>query len=265
MKMFIFHPTNHKEVFVTAFLQDEAGLKQNIPAVIVCPGGAYEFLSPIDKEPVAKKFYGAGYHTFILNYSVKEKAKNFQPLIDLASAMNYIREHALEWNLDSNRIAVCGMSAGGHLAASLGTLYNEKQFLDAAPKFGNIRPDAMILIYPVITSDEYAHKMSIAYVSGDEIGGKTYQWFGLDKHVDETTPQTFLWHTSTDKAVPAENSMRFAMALSVAKVQYELHILPQGAHGLSTCSYEVGKYDPYNGRWVEWSITWLNNVFNYND
>ncbi len=265
MREYVFTPENVKGCCVTAYFHGkyEETCSEPRPAVVVCPGGGYGFVSAREGEPVAKKYFAAGYQTFVLDYSIKEKAKNFQPLIELLSTIAEIRSHAQEWGVAADKIAVCGFSAGGHLAASSGTLYNEEKFLKVCPNLGNIRPDAMILGYPVITADEFAHQGSIQNVSGAPKGTEEYEWFGLDKHVDADTPQTFLWHTAEDGAVPVENSLKFVAALSASKVPFEYHVLPKGAHGMSVCTKEVNTYDPYNGRWVEWSIQWLNKVFDY--
>ena len=168
--------------------------------------------------------------------------------------------------IDSEKIAVCGFSAGGHLAASLGTLYKEEAFLKVFGRAENIRPDAMILGYPVITGDEFTHVESIENVSGAKAGSAEYSWFGLDQHVDWQTPPAFLWHTAADQAVPVENSLRLSRALAMANVPFELHIFPEGVHGMSVCTEEVGEsteLSRYNGRWVEWSIQWLNRTFSF--
>lgn len=264
MKYFEFQPEGVTECSVAAFLQTEMkteGKRGMLPAILICPGGGYEMVSEREAEPVAREYYAAGYHAFILFYSVGEKARNFQPLLQLAAAMAHIRKHAQEWHVDENKIAVCGFSAGGHLAASLGTLYDDERFLKKWNRKENIRPDAMILGYPVITADEFAHEGSILNVSGAEKGSGEYAYFGLDGHVDAETPATFLWHTSQDDCVPVENSLRFAAALSAAKVPFELHVLPFGGHGMSVCTNEVNTPDSYNARWVDWSIAWLNRAF----
>jgi len=175
----------------------------------------------------------------------------------------HVRKNARKWNVDPDKVVVCGFSAGGHLAGSMGTLFNEERFLKAFDRDEHIRPDAMVLCYPVITADEYAHVGSIETVSGADKGSPDYEWFGLDQHVDAQTPPAFLWHTASDDCVPVENSLKMAAALSAAKVPFELHVFPDGAHGMSTCTREVGTYNPYNARWVEWSIKWLNRLFGF--
>lgn len=270
MKHFTFVPEGAQDCSVTAYLQTEMeemkgreGALDQVPAVLICPGGGYGMISEREAEPVALQYFAAGYHVFVLWYSVGEKARDFRPLIQLAATMAHIRRNASEWKLDGGRVAVCGFSAGGHLAASLGTLYDDEKFLQAWNRGDKIRPDAMILSYPVIVADEFAHKGSIENVSGAAEGSGAYSYFGLDKHVDGRTPPAFLWHTSEDDCVPVENSLRFAAALSAAKVPFELHVFPLGWHGMSVCTRDVGGFDPYNARWMPWSIQWLNRLFSF--
>lgn len=267
MNYFHFLPSGVGKCTVDAYLQTGGRspemAERKLPAVVICPGGAYQMVSDREGEPVAKEFFRAGYHVFVLRYTLGADAADFKPLCQLAATVAHIRKHAEQWLLDENKIAVCGFSAGGHLAASLGTLHREEKFLKVWQRNDPIRPDAMILGYPVITADEYAHEQSIETVSGGKAGSAAYAWFGLDRHVDGQTPPTFLWHTAADEAVPVENSLRFAAALSAAKVPFELHILPEGSHGMSVCTREVGSEDAYNRRWVEWSIAWLNRQFSF--
>lgn len=267
MKYFSFTPEGVSSCTVTAWLQTgvihEKTREKTYPAIIICPGGGYEFTSEREAEPVAKPFYAAGYHVFVLNYAVGDEAKDFGPLKQVAAVIAQLRENASQWKLQSEHIAVCGFSAGGHLACSLGTLYDDQDFLKAWNRSEDIRPNAMILSYPVITADEFAHQGSIEHVSGAGAGTERYEYFGLDKHVDSQTPPTFLWHTSMDDCVPVENSLKMAAALSAAKVPFELHVFPNGGHGMSVCTDEVETKDDYNGRWVEWSILWLNKIFGF--
>ena len=128
--------------------------KRKLPAIVICPGGGYESITAQEADPVAKEYIAAGYHVFILDYSVREDASNFLPLCQLAGTVAHIRKYAQEWSVDENKIVVCGFSAGGHLAASLGTLFNENKFQKVWSRTVNIRPNAMILGYPVILSNE---------------------------------------------------------------------------------------------------------------
>lgn len=265
MKCFTFMLDNVEECWVDAYVQTSWHSreidKRTLPAVVICPGGGYAHVSDREGEPVAREYFSAGYHVFILHYSLMERASEFRPLCQLAATVVHIRENATEWQVDSEKIAVCGFSAGGHLAAFLGTLWNHERFLNVWKRTENIRPNALILGYPVILSDEFAHVDSIERSSGAKAGTKEYEWFGLAQHISKETPPTFLWHTAADSLVPVENSLAFAAGLSREKVPFELHILPEGEHGMSTCTREVGTFNPYNARWLEWSIIWLNKVF----
>ena len=269
MKVFEFVPEGIQDCRVTAWLHgneefpEMAAYTYDRPAMIICPGGGYSFVSQREAEPVAKHYFAAGYNTFILWYSIGEKAKDFLPLRQLASTIAHVRKYADEWHTIKDKIAVSGFSAGGHLACSLGTLFNEERFLKAFGRDDDIRPNAMVLIYPVIMANEYAHTGSIRNVSGSEIGTEEYKWFSLDNHVDEMTPPTFLWHTADDAVVPVENSLKMAAALSAVKVPFELHVLPNGYHGMTVCNREVNSPCEYNARWIEWSIKWLNKVLDF--
>ena len=267
MKEFVFVPEGTSGCNVKAWIHEQ-NIRQEVkqrmhPAVIVCPGGGYSMVSDREAEPVARAYFNAGYNTYILRYAVREEAKGFNPLCQLAATIADVRKNADAWYTVADQIAVCGFSAGAHLAGSLGTFFNEEKFLKVFGREDYIRPDAMILGYPVITADEYAHTGSISNVSGSEVGSEEYKWFGLDTHVDSETPPTFLWHTAPDTVVPVENSLKMCTALSAAKVPFELHILPKGGHGMSTCTREVATHNPYNARWMDWSITWLNTLFQF--
>lgn len=267
MRVFDFVPDGIQDCNVTAWIHTEGESKEmkarKLPSIIICPGGGYEYVSDREGDPVAQFYFAAGYNTFVLRYSVGELAKDYYPLRQLASTITHIRRNAEAWHVDRERIAVWGGSAGGHLAASLGTLANTEAFHAVFSSEEDIRPNAMVLIYPVITADDYAHVGSIRNVSGSQPGTDQYAWFGLNNHVDGRTPPTFLYHTVEDKCVPVQNSLRLADALSAAKVPYELHILPDGYHGMAVCTAAVGSDNAYNRRWVEWSIRWLNKLFGF--
>ena len=268
MTVFEFVPAGVSDCSVKAYLHDDINslMVHNSPrpAIIVCPGGGYQLVSGREADPVALPYFASGYNVYTLTYSVgREGAKGYKPLCQLAATIAEIRRRAEEWRTQKDKIAVCGFSAGGHLAASLGVMYEDEGFLQAYGRQEHIRPDAMILSYPVITADEYAHVASIEHVSGAVAGSEEYKRFDLTQYVSSSTPPAFVWHTAADAAVPVENSLQLCAALSKAKVPFEYHVLPEGKHGLSVCTEAVGTPDPYNGRWLEWSIKWLNRVFEY--
>ncbi|MFI3172183.1 MAG: alpha/beta hydrolase [Eubacteriales bacterium] len=269
MKNIEFKPFTHTDGFVTAYLHTPLPLDDRItpsdysyPSIIICPGGGYEFVSAREADPVALEYLSAGYNVFILTYSVGEKAKDFVPLMELSQTVMTIREHADEWGCIPSKIAVCGFSAGGHLACSLSTLWNHPELLKRMnTDNGKNRPNAAILSYPVILANEYAHEGSITRVSGSPKGSGDYLFFSLDKQVSIDTCETFLWHTANDTCVPVENSLYFALALQEHKIPYECHIYPEGTHGLSVCTNETRSEHDHNRQWVEASKKWLNNLF----
>lgn len=261
--MFVFEP--YKDCKVEAYLQKAYEFEdmdnRYLPSVVIVPGGCYEFVADREAFPVAKEYYHAGYNVFILYYATNEDAADFKPLIQLLSTIDYIRKHKEQLHTNG-KVAVCGFSAGGHLACSSGTLFNEELLLNKC-NLTNVRPDALILSYPVILANEYAHEASISNVSGSKKGSELYNWFSLDKHVDHDTPPCFIWTTSEDELVPCENSLMLALALSKYDIPYELHIFPHGPHGMSVCTKEVNSEDEYNGRWVDMSIKWLNKTLDF--
>lgn len=267
MKLFEFVPETTQDCCVTAWLHgndwDREIVKRKRPAMIICPGGGYGRICDKEAEPVAERYFAVGYNTFILSYSVGEEARNFKPLCQLASTIAHIRKHEDEFSIYADKIAVSGFSAGGHLTCSIGTLFNEKPFLQVFGRNEDVCPNAIVMGYPVITADEYAHKGSIENVSGQVLENEEYKWFGLDNHVDIHTPPMFLWHTAEDMCVPVENSLKMAAALSAKKIPFELHILPNGPHGMSVCTEEVEGKSNYNGRWVDWSVEWLRHVLKW--
>lgn len=237
--------------------------REQFPAVVLCPGGAYAFVSEREADPVALQFFARGYQVFTLTYSVGEKAKDFLPLRELSETVRALRERP-ELRVDPEHIAVCGFSAGGHLAASLGIMWDDPVLLKVYDNYGGKnRPNAMILGYPVITADEFAHVESIENVSGAKKGTEEYGYFSLDRRVSNKTCPAFLWHTAEDDCVPVENSLKLALALRKNRVPFELHVFPWGGHGMSACTQEVGTPDSYNARWVPMALSWLDREFGF--
>ena len=227
------------------------------PAVIICAGGAYRWLSPREKDPVALCFAALGYQTFLIEYAVGEMAAGLRPLRELAACVRLVRERAEEWHIEKEKIAVLGFSAGGHLAASLGILWNH-----AALQLGeDCRPDALVLCYPVITTGAFAHRESIDHVTGGDENLR--ELLSLEKQVTEDMPPCFLWHCVGDESVPVENSLLLAEAMQRAGVAYECHLFAGGAHGISMCNQEVETPNAEASQWIPLCQTWLNNRFHY--
>lgn len=229
------------------------------PCVIICPGGGYGFTSDREAEPVAARINAMGYHAVVLRYSVKPAVFPVA-LVQLAQTVAEVRAHSDEWHVDADNIFVMGFSAGGHLAASLGTLWNKGIIERYAALDGEMfRPNGLILCYPVITSGEFTHEGSMENL----LHGMTElrESMALETRVDEMTPPTFIWHTEDDGAVPVENSMYFATALRKNGVSFELHIFQTGEHGLSLAVPETGLKQPLPNvaKWIGLLEEWLNH------
>lgn len=233
------------------------------PAVVICPGGGYGFVSPREDQPVAMEFLNAGFQVFVLHYHVEPEIYPLA-LLELARAVSLIRASAGEWAIDPLRITVCGFSAGGHLAGCLGTMWNRPSvYGPLGLSARDIRPDSLLLCYPVITSGEHCHQNSFKQLLGKEGSNDPGMraLVSLELQAGPHVPRTFLWHTWTDPAVPVENSLLLAQALKKAGVSLEMHIYPHGKHGLSLANQEVsdGSGDcllPHCQGWIRLAIEW---------
>ncbi len=254
-----------------AMLHDEDNSTRT--AVIVFPGGAYFMIADREGEPIAERFFEAGMNAFVLRYSVAPNAVNYTPLIEAASGIKYVREHASEFNVHSDKIVTCGFSAGGHLAGSTGILWNIPEVRSAlgiesgdAPE-GINRPNGMILCYPVITGGKYGNVFSMQNLLGKkEFTEAESDKFSLEKHVDSTTPPMFLWHTYNDEGVPIQNSTLIIDAYLNNGLSFESHIYPNGPHGmgLGTKATEGGNpafVDPHVATWSDLAVMWLRETF----
>lgn len=242
------------------------------PAIIVCPGGGYTFLSEREDEPIALAYMAAGFQAFCLHYGICEHAANYEPLIEACLAIRYVRTHAKELNVDPHRIFITGFSAGGHLAASAGVLWNHSAVVKAlSEQYGEedsslCRPDGMILCYPVITSGEHAHRGSFLALCGDQNATPEQQAaFSLERLVDEHCCPAFVWHTANDAVVPVENSLLLTQALAAHNIPFELHVYPDGPHGLALCDERTRAnnpafVNPTAAAWVAQSIRWAKQL-----
>lgn len=207
------------------------------PAMLVITGGAYQFLSDREKEPVALHFLARGFNTFTLDYSLAPVRYPAQ-LIEGAMAVAYIRENVEKFFIRPDFIAVAGFSAGGHLAAMTGTLFGETVVKNALKNKAVLcRPDALILGYPVINLCENAHFGSAQNLTGGD--EKLKRELCLEKRVKEDSSPAFIWTTADDGTVPSENAIMYAEACKKAGVFFELHVFPRGVHGLSLATKET--------------------------
>lgn len=231
-----------RQVSLTTYLLDsspEMPGSQTRPAVLIFPGGGYRFCSDREAEPIAMAFLAEGYHAFVLRYSVGEHAAFPRPLEDAEQGLALIRERAAAWGVNREQIAACGFSAGGHLAAALGTM-------------GSMRPNALILGYPCILD-------SISDILAAPIPS-------LETRVDQKTPPTFIFATADDARVPVNNAIQFAAALDRAGRPFELHIFQSGAHGLSlakrhTSNGDAAMINRDAAQWMGLCTAWLEKQF----
>ena len=209
------------------------------PAVVVCPGGGYRFTSKREGEPIAIQLNAAGIQAFVLEYSCAP-AEYPTALMQLASAVKMVREHADEWHVDPNKIIVAGSSAGGHLAANLGVEWAKDWLSERLHTTKEmIRPNGCLLSYPVITSGPFAHRDSFTAVLGTQYSEEMLEQLSLEKQVNADMPPVFIWHTFTDESVPTENSLLFVQALREKNISTEFHLYPIGTHGLSLATAET--------------------------
>lgn len=260
-------PNPESEARLTGYLHDvteEIPRRAVRPCVLICPGGGYSFLSSRESDPPAFAFFSRGYNVFILYYSVQGEASGLRPLTDISCAVMEIRKNSDAFGILPDRIAVCGFSSGGHVAASLGTLWNHPALLDKLDTQGGLnRPNALILCYPVISGGEFAHRGSFEWLTGGTLEQDAVDFYSLEKQVGAHTPPTFLWHTVDDKTVPVENTLLFAAALQRSHVPFECHVYQTGAHGLSLCNAEVNTPNPHCSTWLGLCAEWLGTLFEF--
>ena len=232
-------PNNAK---LTCYIQDKSPEMVTAdvrPAMLVFPGGGYFNCSDREAEPVALAYLSDGYNAFVLRYSVGPDVPWERSFEDGVAAVKYVRENAAQLNIDPQKLAVVGFSAGGHLAACMGTVSEEK-------------PNAMVLGYPVIL-DEFGSPVGKVIASAD-------------KHVTAQTPPSFIFATSDDSLVPIRNSLTFAQALAAEDIFFEMHIYPMGEHGFSLAKAAQANGNPGvvnkdAENWFRDSIRFLHHAF----
>jgi acetyl esterase/lipase len=223
-------------------------------AVIICPGGGY-WVNAITHEgtDVAKEFVKKGVAAFVLKYRIPDETTMHNtgtgPLQDAQQAMVLVRSRAKEWNIDTAKVGVLGFSAGGHLAASLGTLYNEVVLPAPAPF--SLRPAFMILAYPFITGDTLINsKGLLGKLLGANASQDQIKAYSIETRVTPQTPPTFLIH-STDDDLSVKNSLLFYAALLQHKVPVEMHLYQRGGHGYGLNNSTT------KDKWLDRCFAWM--------
>lgn len=232
------------------------------PMILVLPGGGYRFRSDREREPIVMQFLAMGCHACVVEYSV-EPNRFPVAMQEVALAISIVREHAGAWHVNPDAIIPCGFSAGGHLAGCIGAYWNRREAFEAIGKQPEqIRPDGLILCYPVITSGEYRHQGSFDSLLGEHAGEVLLESVSIEKQVSMEMPPVFFWHTVTDQTVPVENSLLLASALRRNGVPFEMHIYPSGIHGIALGNEETAGIDqralePCCQSWISLVKSWI--------
>ncbi len=232
-------------------------------AILVIPGGGYKAVcSDREGEPIALAFLARGMNAFVLHYTVTPKDP-YAPLVDASAAMHHIRENAEKYFINPERVFAVGFSAGGHLTATLGTMWNDETLLSKIHiPCGANRPTGMILCYPVI-DDHLGSFMNLLGDKSEDLSLREH--FMVSKRVDANTSPAFIIHTATDEVVPIANSLRIAEALSNHGIMYEMHIYPFGPHGMALANSDTSMgredlIDPAYARWVDDVMVWMKRI-----
>ncbi len=255
-----YQPTLH--AYIANETEEMSRFIKKRPTMLILPGGAYSRTSDREAEPIALYYLSKGYNCFILRYSCCPAHFPIQ-LAEAGKSVLMIKENAEAWRVDTDKIFVCGFSAGGHLAASLGVFW-DKPFLSEILGVKNeaLKFNSLILSYPVI-SNNVDRKLSGSIRSfenllGEKLNDKEYAAMqNLESQVSENTPPCFIWHTYEDKSVPVETTLMFAMALRKYNIPMELHIYEHGNHGRSTSTKVCCECDERSKAWMDISYEWL--------
>lgn len=253
-------------VFLKTYVAEEYAPDIARDCMLILPGGGYSFCALHEDEPVARSFMARGFNCFTLYYTVGEKASLSVSLKDVSRAITHIKRNAKEYNIDPDRIFVCGFSAGGHLAASIGTLWDRSIAAFEGMEYGENRPAGTVICYGAATLGEYSHPLSRKFVfQKEDLSEEEINLYSPDRNVTENTAPAFIWHTASDEVVDVNNSLVLAKALIEKKIPTELHVYPFGHHGLSVCVDGVefescDKNHIHVSSWVRDCIQWTKLV-----
>ena len=294
---------DRQDVTVTSYILDDSPEMLNGKSrggVVICPGGGYFNCSDREAEPIAMAFAAMGYHAFIVRYSVytqgrepfpdlmktldiKKETVHPQPVIDLANAIVYIKSRKEEWNLDTDKIAICGFSAGGHNCAMYSVYWDKPLLLDAlGVEKEKLKIAACILGYPLTDYvylkeyiDKEANQLDRMFfyssnriylgMEAEELTEEILTSVSPARLVDGNCPPMFIWGTSEDGLVSAVHSALMATALAKAKIPYEIHTFETGDHGLAMADWmtaaAMDQINPDASQWVELVKEWLKKRF----
>ena len=223
--------------------------------IIVCSGGSYFGLADgVEGIPAAKKLAAEGFVAFLLDYRMPRENmminKAIGPLQDAEAAIRYVRQHYKEYNIDAHHVGIMGFSAGGHLVSTLATHFR-KCYIDN-PDSINLRPDFMVLVYPVISfADSLTHEESRNRLIGDTITPDKIREFSNELQVTRETPPAFITHAIDDREVTVKNSLYFAAALEQHNVAVKLFLYAKGGHGFGIYNRTASQ------QWIDECITWI--------
>lgn len=257
--------TDDSEVYLETFVSPKVGNFVR-DAILVIPGGGYgQVCDDREGEPIALAFLAQGFNAFVLHYSVGRKKPYPAQLIEASLAIKHIKDNAEKYNINPERVFAVGFSAGGHLTASLGTLWHSKEVYDAIDMpYGYNKPTGMMLIYPVLNNHFGSFQNLLCKDNPTE---EEIALVDIVNNVDENTVPAYMMHTSNDPVVNVTNSLDMARKLKAFNKEFELHIYPDGPHGMALANKitEGGWNNPkmVNSaveKWVEQATYWAKNI-----
>ena len=228
-------------------------------AMVICPGGGYGGLAPHEGQGYAEYLTQQGVTCFVLKYRLGSKGYRHPAMLnDAARAVRLVRNDAVKWKIDPNRVGIMGSSAGGHLASTLLTHFEAANATAADPIDRlSSRPDLGVLCYAVISMGEYTHGGSKKNLLGDNPDPALVELLSNEKQVSKETPPCFIWHTWEDKGVKLENSLMFAGALQRSGVPFDLHVYEKGGHGIGLSQGKNGVAPDDVHPWGKDLVFWL--------
>lgn len=259
---------NNTDVYLDVYCRDK-NQYFNSKAILIIPGGGYSsVVSAKEGEPVALSFLAYGFCSFVLNYSVGMQNSFPSQLIEASLAIKHIKDHADEYGIDPEKVFVAGFSAGGHLAGSLGILWHMPEIYQQIDMpYGYNKPTGMMLIYPVVSGiKEYSHKSSHCYLWGQNVPtDEMLEKSSLELHVDEKSAPLFVMHTSSDNIVDVKNALVLGTAYKEAGLNFEMHIYPEGPHGVALANEITYRGKPetvnkHTAKWLETAVEWTDSI-----